>query len=274
MYKETIKKTFAYGVLFFGSLMALFPFFWMILSSLKTAAEVYTTPPTFLPSRIDLINYVFAFNTAPFGRYFVNSLIVAIGCVALTGFTTILAAFAFSRLRFPGRDLIFALLLAFMMVPFEMLVITNYSTILSLGLHNSIIGLIIPFTASIFYTYILRNAFLYIPESLYNSARVDGASNWLYLWKVMVPMSLPTLTTIMLLNTITSWNAFIWPLLVIDSTNKRTLPFGLYAFMSEGGIRYERLMAGAAIVVLPIIILFLFARRKILTGVAQGGVKG
>ena len=269
-----MKKTLIYFILTLGALMAFFPFVWMILSSLKTFAEVATTPPTFLPSNFNLENYRYAFETAPFGRYFINSVIVTISCVALTGFTTIMAAFAFSRLNFPGRDIFFALLLALMMIPFEMLLITNYSTIVRLRLHDTIPALIIPFTTSIFYTYILRNAFLYIPDSLYNSARVDGASNWMYLWRVMVPMSLPTLAAIMLLNAITSWNAFIWPLLIINTTSNRTLPFGLYAFITEGGVRYERLMAGATIVVLPIIVLFLFTRKKILTGVAQGGLKG
>ena len=269
-----MKKGFVYLMLVIGSILALFPFVWMILSSLKTAAEVNTTPPTFLPTSINLENYRYAFETAPFGRYFINSLIVTISCVILTGFTTILAAFAFSRLTFPGRDIAFSALLAFMMIPFEMLVIANYSTIVRLNLNNTIPALIIPFTASIFHTYILRNAFLYIPDSLYYSARVDGASNWLYLWRIMVPMSLPSFATILLLNAITSWNSFIWPLLIITSTANRTLPFGLYAFITEGGVRYERLMAGATIVILPIIMLFLFTRKKILTGIAQGGLKG
>ncbi|MCL2008251.1 MAG: carbohydrate ABC transporter permease [Treponema sp.] len=271
---DGIKKTLIYTVLFIGAVIALFPFLWMILSSLKTAAEVNTSPPTFFPRTPNLENYRYAFYTAPFGRYFINSLFVTITCVVLTGFTSILAAFSFARLKFPGRDMTFALLLAFMMVPFEMLLITNYSTIVRVGMHDTIPALIIPFTTSIFYTYILRNAFLYIPDSLYHSARVDGAGNWLYLWKVVVPMSGPTIATIMLLNAITSWNAFIWPLLIINSTNNRTLPFGLFAFIHEGGVRYESLMAGATIVIFPMIILFLFTRKKILTGVARGGLKG
>lgn len=182
---KTAKKSFAYLVLILGALIMVLPFFWMIISSLKTAAEVNTTPPTFWPKELVFENYVYAFEKAPFLRYFCNSLLVTIVCVACTMFTTILAAFAFSRLKFPGRDLLFSLLLSLMMIPFEMLIITNYTTIVKLGLNDTLIALILPFTSSIFYTYILRNFFLAIPDSLYYSARVDGASNWRYLWRVM-----------------------------------------------------------------------------------------
>ncbi|MCL2008086.1 MAG: carbohydrate ABC transporter permease [Treponema sp.] len=269
-----MKKTIIYFSLVIGSILVIFPFFWMIISSLKTAVEVNSTPPTLFPEVLTFENYIYAFRTAPFGRYFLNSLFVTLSCVILTGFTTVLAAFAFSRLKFPGRDIVFVLLLSLMMIPFEMLIITNYSTIVSLRLNDNIIALILPFTSSIFYTYILRNSFLSIPDSLYYSARVDGASNWLYMWRIMVPMSFSAIATIMLLNAIVSWNSFIWPLLIINSTNNRTLPFGLYAFITEGGVRYERLMAGATIVVLPMIILFIFARKHIVTGMAREGIKG
>jgi multiple sugar transport system permease protein len=187
---------------------------------------------------------------------------------------TILAAFAFSRLKFPGRDLLFSFCIALMMIPFEMIVITNYSIISRMGLLDNLVGLIIPFTSSIFYVYILRNFFLSIPDSLYYSARVDGASNWQYLWKIMVPIASPALFTIALLNTILSWNAFFWPLLIVNTRTNRTLPLGLYAFITDGGVRYERLMAAATLVVIPIIILFLFARKNIVNGVARGGLKG
>ena len=263
-----------YVLLIIGAVIMVFPFFWMILSSLKTAAEVNTSPPTFLPSSPTWENYVFAFRTAPFGRYFLNSVIVTACCVSLTMFTTILAAFAFSRLKFPGREVLFSMLLSMMMIPYEMIIISNYSTMAAWNLIDTIAALILPFTSSIFYTYILRNFFQSIPDSLYYSARIDGASNWDYLWRVMVPIARPTLVTIGLLDAIVCWNSFFWSMLVINSTEKRTLPFGLFAFQTEGGIRYERLMAAAAIVVLPMIILFLFARKSIVTGVSKGGLKG
>ena len=183
-------------------------------------------------------------------------MIVTVVCVACTQFSTILAAFAFSRLKFPGRDILFSLLLSMMMIPFEMLIITNYQTIVDWGLVDTLAALVIPFTSSVFYTYILRNFFLSIPDSLYWSARVDGTSNWQYLWRIMVPMAKPALVTIGILNAIA------------------TLPFGLYAFMSSSGIRYERLMAAATIVVLPMILLFICFRKQIVTGVSRGGLKG
>ena len=268
------KRTILYAILAIGAAVMVLPFVWMIVSSLKTAAEVNTTPPTVLPASPTLENYKYAFEKAPFARYFLNSVIVTVACVACTMFTTVLAAFAFSRLKFPGRDLLFSLLLSLMMIPFEMLVITNYQTIVDWKLTDNLLALIIPFTSSIFYTYILRNFFLSIPDSLYYSARVDGASNWRYLFRIMIPIAKPALATIGLLNAITCWNAFLWTVLVTNTPESRTLPFGLYAFMTSSGIRYERLMAAATIVVVPMIILFLLFRKQIVTGVSRGGLKG
>jgi len=269
-----MKSAVRYLLLAIGALTMIFPFFWMLDSSLKTAAEVNTTPPTFLPANPTLENYVYAFSKAPFGRYFLNSVIVTVACVSLTLITTILAAFAFSRLKFRGRDALFSLLLSLMMIPYEMLIITNYQTILHLQLIDNLLALILTFTVSIFYTYILRNFFLSIPDSLYYSARVDGASNWKYLWRIMVPIARPALVTIALLNTILCWNSFLWTVLVTNKTETRTLPFGLYTFMTSSGVRYERLMAAATIVVVPMVILFLCFRKYIVTGVSRGGLKG
>ncbi len=268
------KQTVIYFLLAVGAFIMVFPFIWMLLSSLKTSAEVNSVPPTFLPSAPTLDNYKYALEKAPFLTYFLNSLLVTIACVACTLFTTILAAFAFSRLKFPGRDLLFSLLLSMMMIPFEMLIITNYQTIVDWSMIDNLLALIIPFTSSVFYTYILRNFFLSIPDSLYYSARVDGASNWKYLWRVMVPLAKPSLVTIGLLNAISCWNSFLWTVLVTNRTETRTLPFGLYTFMTSSGIRYERLMAAATIVVIPMVILFIFFRKEIVTGVSKGGTKG
>lgn len=263
-----------YTLLGIGAFVMVFPFIWMILSSFKTSAEVNSTPPTFFPQTPTFENYAYALEKAPFLTYFRNSVLVTLACVICTEFTTILAAFAFSRLKFPGRDLLFSLLLSLMMIPFEMLIITNYQTIVGWGLVDRLASLILPFTSSIFYTYILRNFFLSIPDSLYYSAKVDGASNWRYLWRIMVPMSKPALVTIGLLNAITCWNSFLWTVLVTNSDETRTLPFGIYAFMTSSGIRYERLMAAATIVVIPMIVLFICFRKHIVTGVSRGGLKG
>lgn len=274
MKRVSIQSILENGILIVGSIIMLFPFYWMFLSAFKSPAEVNSSPPTWIPKTFNFNNFVYAFNTAPFARYFLNSIVVTVVVVGLTMLVTILAAFAFSRLKFPGREWLFAFLLSLMMVPFEMIVITNYSTISRMGLIDNLVGLIIPFTSSIFYVYILRNFFLSIPDSLYYSARVDGAGNWQYLWKIMVPLAAPSLFTIGLLNAILAWNSFFWPLLIINTRTNRTLPLGLYAFITDGGVRYERLMAAATMVVIPIIILFLVARKNIVSGVSRGGLKG
>lgn len=263
-----------YILLAIGAFLMVFPFIWMVLSAFKTPSEIASRPPVIFPASLSFDNFVYAFKTAPFLRYFVNSVIVTVSIVILTMVTTILAAFAFSKLRFPGRKVMFSSLVVLMMVPFELLVVTLYTIITKLGLIDNILALIIPFTSSIFYTYILKNFFDTIPDALYQSAKTDGASDWFFLWRVLVPIAKPSLVSIILLDAISCWNSFLWPLLVTNTSTNRTLPLGLYAFMSEGGIHYEKLMAAATVVVLPMIILFLFLRKKIVSGVASGGVKG
>ena len=273
--RSNSKKFMTYFILAIGAIIMIFPFFWMISSSLKTSSEYVSYPPQWFPSNwLNFDNFKDAFKAAPFARYFFNSVIVTTCSVLLTGFTTIIGAFAFSRLRFPGRELIFSLLLSLMMVPFEMLVITNYQTVTKLGLVDSLPVLIIPFATSIFYTYILKGFFDSIPDSLYYSARIDGASNWRYLWRVMVPIAKPSLVTIMLLNAISSWNSFMWTQITIHVDKYRTLPMGLFVFMSDAGSNQQLQLAAATICVLPMILLFLFARKNIVNGVARGGIKG
>ena len=268
-------KILMYIILFIGALIMIFPFYWMITGAFKSKLEVNLIPPTLFPENpFNLENFIYAFKTAPFAIYFRNSLIALLGCIVTCSFTTILAAYAFSRLRFPGREVIFSLLLSLMMVPYEMIIITNYRTIVNWKLHNTLWALILPFMSSIFYTYILKGFFDSVPESLYQAAKVDGCSDWKYLWRVMVPMAKSSLATIILLNAIATWNSFLWPMIATNSKEVRTLPFGLYAFMTEGGQRNERMMAASTIVVIPMIIVFLFARKYIISGMSRGGIKG
>lgn len=274
MNRQKISKFFVYLFLTLGGIVMLLPFFVMFTSAFKTTQEINHFPPQWFPGHVSLDNFKTAFAMAPFAKYFINSIVVMVCSVSITTFTTILAAFAFSRLRFPGRSLIFSLLLSLMMIPFEMLIITNYSTIVDLKLWDTLPALILPFTSSIFYTYILKNFFDSVSDSLYWSARIDGSSNWRYLWKVMVPMARPSLTTIILLNALASWNSFMWPMYVISSDKNRTLPWGLQVFTTEAGSHPELLMAASTVVVLPCILLFLFARKYIVGGVARGGLKG
>lgn len=263
-----------YLVLTLGALVMLVPFYWMFTSAFKTNVEINRFPPTWWPASLFFDNFKIAFQKAPFETYFLNSIIVMVCSVTCTGVTTILGAFAFSRLKFPGREVVFSLMLSLMMIPFEMLIITNYTTVVDLKLYDTVDALILPFTSSIFYTYILRNFFKSVPDSLYYSARIDGASNWTYLWKILVPMARPSLVTIMLLNGLASWNSFMWPMYVTANEANRTLPWGLQVFTTEAGSYPGQLMAASTVVVLPVVILFLFARKYIVRGVARGGIKG
>ena len=203
-------------------------------------------------------------------------MIVMVCSVSITTFTTILGAFAFSRLKFPGRDTLFSLLLSLMMIPFEMLIITNYSTIVSLGLWDTLPALILPFTSSIFYMYILKNFFATVPDSLYYSARIDGSSNWRFLWRShWCRWRGPSLVTIILLNGLASWNSFMWPMYVIVRQEQPHAAVGPAGLHDRGRFAAPSLlMAASSVVVFPVVILFLFARKYIVRGVARGGLKG
>lgn len=272
--RHLVVKIISYVFLSAGALIMVLPFYWMIITAFKTPEQVTQMPPIWWPPSLILDNFRYVLGSGEFTRYIINSLFVTITSVALTTLVSILTAFAFSRLRFPGRDLIFSLFLGFMMVPFELLAITNYVTIVKLHQIDTYQALIVPYTANILYIFILRNFFLEIPGSLYHAAQVDGASNWKFLWRIMVPIAKPAIITIILLNSIDSWNSFLWPMLVTNESKMRTVTVGLTSFVQSAGIRYERLMAAAFIVVIPMVILFFFARKYIVTAVAQGGIKG
>ncbi len=269
-------KAVTYILLSIGAIVMLFPFFWMIISSFKTYKEITAIPITLWPHHFQWKNYitVLTMKSNPFGIYFVNSLIVATVNTAATIFTTILAAFAFSRLEFKFRDKLFSLLLCTMMIPSEMYLITNFITISKLNLYDNLLAQIIPYTASIFYIYLLRQFFNQIPTQIYLAAKVDGCSDWKYLWTIMVPNAKSSLVTIGLFNFIASWNAYIWPIMVTGKTNKRVLSIGLMYFAGEAGTDYHLMMAGATIVVLPLIIVYLLFQKYIIQGIARGGLKG
>lgn len=268
-------KIIVYLLLFIGAVVMLFPFFWMLTGSLKTYQQITASPIVWWPNPMQWSNFKTALEYAPFDIYFVNTVIVSVSNTAATLITSIFAAFAFSRLKFRGRDTIFSILLATLMIPSQILIITNYVTVaVHMHLMDTLLALIIPFTASIFYIYLLREFFNQIPEQLYLAAKVDGTSDWRYLWKIMVPNSKNALITIGLFNFIASWNAYIWPLLLTNSTNKRVLSIGLKYFSGEAGTDYQLLMAAGTIVILPLLIIYLFLRRYIMEGVARAGIKG
>ena len=269
-------KFFVYAFLVLMALIVLFPFYWMIISSLKTLEEYRLSVPTFWPQRIMLSNYADAFTTANLGRLFVNTMIVGVVSTILSLVITVLSAFAFARLEFKGRELMFALLLATMMIPGELFTITNYATVTQIGWMNTYKVLIVPFLVSVFYIYLLRQNFMQIPNELYLAAKVDGTSDLKYLWKVMVPLSLPTLISITILKMMGAWNSYIWPRLVANDEAHRLITNGLRNAFTDttGDVNYPVQMAAVAIVSAPLFLVFIFLRKYIMAGVSRSGIKG
>ena len=264
--------------LFLGvmALIVLFPFYWMIISSLKTLEEYRQNIPTFWPKVIIWHNYAEAFTAANLGRLFLNTAYVGIVSTILSLVITVLSAFAFARLEFKGRDVMFGALLATMMIPGELFTITNYATINQLGWMKSFEALIIPFLVSVFYIYLLRQNFMQIPNELYLAAKVDGCGDLKYLWKVMIPLALPTLISITILKMMGAWNSYVWPRLVANDEAHRLITNGLRnAFTATtGDVNYPVQMAAVAIVSAPLFLVFVFLRKYIMKGVSRSGIKG
>ena len=269
-------KVGTYAFLTIMALIVLFPFYWMIISSLKSLEEYRFNIPTFWPKVIVWTNYAEAFTAANLGRLFLNTAYVGIVSTLLSLVITVLSAFAFARLEFKGRDLMFAALLATMMIPGELFTITNYATINNLGWMKSFEALIIPFLVSVFYIYLLRQNFLQIPNELYLAAKVDGCGDLKYLWKVMIPLALPTLISITILKMMGAWNSYVWPRLVANDDAHRLITNGLRnAFTATtGDVNYPVQMAAVAIVSAPLFMVFIFLRKYIMKGVSRSGIKG
>ena len=265
-----------YAFLLLMAVIVLFPFYWMIISSLKTLEEYRMSVPTFWPRRVMFSNYAEAFTAANLGRLFLNTMYVGVVSTILSLVITVLSAFAFARLEFKGRDALFGLLLATMMIPGELFTITNYGTITQLGWMNTYTVLIVPFLVSVFYIYLLRQNFMQIPNELYLAAKVDGTSDLKYLWKVMIPLALPTLISITIQKMMGAWNSYIWPRLVANDEAHRMITNGLRnAFTaSTGDVNYPVQMAAVALVSLPLFLVFIFLRKYIMAGVSRSGIKG
>ena len=265
-----------YAFLVAMAIIVLFPFYWMIISSLKTLDEYRMSVPTFWPKTVMLSNYAEAFTTANLGRLFVNTMIVGVVSTLLSLVITVLSAFAFARLEFKGKDLLFSALLATMMIPGELFTITNYSTVTQFGWMNTYTVLIVPFLVSVFYIYLLRQNFMQIPNELYLAAKVDGTSDLKYLWKVMVPLALPTLISITILKMMGAWNSYIWPRLVANDEAHRMITNGLRNAFTDttGDVNYPVQMAAVALVSAPLFLVFIFLRKYIMAGVSRSGIKG
>ena len=274
-----------YAFLILVAFTVLLPFYWMIISSVKSLGEYRLDPPTLIPVEFHFDNYLFAFETVNLQRLFLNTVFVGVVSTLLSLVITILSAFAFARLEFKGKNALFAGLLATMMIPGELFTITNYQTMAEF--EDTYFILIVPFLVSVFYIYLLRQNFLQVPNELYLAAKVDGTSDFKYLWKVMIPLALPTIISITILKMMGSWNTYVWPNLVINDVNKQMITQGI----RNAGFKFEIdyitgemfqsdmvnipvQMAAVATVSLPLFIVFLFFRKYIMTGVSRSGIKG
>jgi len=275
--KSRTLKTLTYIFLSLWGIIVLFPFYWMILTSVKGygaysseyVPKFYTLSPT-------LKNYYDAFTQVPLARYFGNTIVFTIVTTALMMVVIVLAAFAFSRLEFKGKNLVFTLFLALMMIPNELVVITNFQTITNWGLRNTFTGLILPSVTSVFYIYLLKENFEQIPDNLYSAAKVDGTSDFKYLTRVMIPICKPTIVTIVILKVIECWNSYVWPRLITDDKAYFLVSNGIQEIRENGFGRENipAMMAAVVVISLPLIVLFLIFRRKIMEGVSRGGTKG
>lgn len=266
-----------YTLLGIWAIIVLFPFYWMVLTSLKSyGAYNAEWIPKLFTLDLTLKNYVDAFTAVPLARYFVNTLIFTLATTAIMLVVTVLAAFAFSRLTFKGKDLAFTLFLSLMMIPSELVVITNFVTATNLDLRNTFTGLILPSVASVFYIYLLKENFSQIPDELYYAAKVDGTSDLKYLLKVMVPICRPTIVTITILKVIECWNSYVWPRLITDEQAYFLVSNGIQEIRENGFGRdnIPAMMAAVVVISVPLIVLFLVFRKKIMEGVARGGMKG
>ncbi len=274
---KTIRLTVTYVLLGIWGLIVLFPFYWMILSSIKSYGSYNAEfTPKFFTTSPTLQNYQDAFTQVSLGRYFFNTFLFTIVTTALMMLVIVFAAFAFSRLQFRGKNLVFTLFLSLMMIPSELVIITNFVTITDMGLRNTFTGLILPSVTSVFYIYLLKENFEQIPDDLYKAAKVDGTSDLKYLFRVMVPICSPTIVTVVILKVIECWNSYVWPRLITDDPKYFLVSNGI-SEIRENGFGRENIpamMAAVVVISIPLIILFLIFHKKIMEGVSRGGTKG
>lgn len=266
-----------YILLGLWAVIVLFPFYWMLLTSVKEYGA-YNSEfiPKFFTLSPTIKNYIDAFTTVSLGRYFINTVIYTLATTALMLAVTVPAAFAFARLEFKGKDILFVLFLALMMIPTELVIITNFVTVTDLGLRNTFTGLILPTATSVFYIYLLKENFGQVPEEIYKAAKVDGTSDFKFLLKVLVPICRPTIVTITILKVIECWNAYVWPRLITDNEAYYLVSNGIQEIRENGFGRdnIPAMMAAVVVISVPLIVLFLIFRKKIMAGVSRGGLKG
>ena len=275
--RKNVRNTITYTLLAIWGLVVLFPFYWMILTSVK-GYGAYNSEyiPKFFTLSPTMENYVEAFSAVPLARYFLNTAIFTLATTAIMLVVITLAAFAFARLEFKGKNIVFVLFLSLMMIPNELVIITNFVTITNLDMRNTFEGLILPSVTSVFYIYLLKENFEQIPDNLYYAAKVDGTSDLKYLLKVMIPISKPTIVTVTILKVIECWNSYVWPRLITDDENYYLVSNGIQEIRENGFGRENifAMMAAVVVISVPLIVLFLIFRNKIMEGVSRGGTKG
>ena len=275
--RRAVRRAVTSVLLALWAVIVLFPFYWMVLTSVKSySAYSSERIPAFFTLSPTLQNYRDAFTAVPLGRYFLNTVIFTVATTAIMLVVITLAAFAFARLNFRGKQLAFTCFLALMMIPNELVIITNFVTITDAGLRNTFWGLILPSVTSVFYIYLLKENFAQIPNELYYAAKVDGTSDFKYLWKVMLPICRPTVVTIVILKVIECWNSYVWPRLITDDENYFLVSNGIQAIRENGFGRENipAMMAAVVVISVPLIVLFLLFRNKVMEGVSRGGTKG
>lgn len=275
--RKAAASALTYFFLALWAIIVLFPFYWMVLTSVKSYGAYNSEYiPKFFTLSPTVQNYVDAFTAVPLGRYFLNTIIFTVLTTAVMIVVITLAAFAFARLDFKGRNVAFVLFLSLMMIPNELVIITNFVTITNLDMRNTFQGLILPSVTSVFYIYLLKENFEQVPDSLYKAAKVDGTSDMKYLLKVLVPISKPTLITVIILKVIECWNSYVWPRLITDDENYYLVSNGIQEIRENGFGRENipAMMAAVVVISLPLVMLFLLFHKKIMAGVSRGGTKG
>jgi multiple sugar transport system permease protein len=263
-----------HALLIAGSVVMLLPFAWMLSTSLKLPPDIFTYPPVWIPNPIAWQNYVKTVTVMPFGRFYLNSLIVTTGVTLLQLLTSSLAAFAFARMRFPGRNALFLLYLATLMIPFQVTMIPNFILVRTLGWYDTYQALILPPAFSAFSTFLLRQYFLGIPRDLDEAARIDGATSLRIWWQVIMPLAGPAIAALATFVSLNSWNDFLWPLIITNSPAMRTLPVGLSTFQGQYKTDWNLLMAGSVIAMLPVLLVYIIGQRWFIKGITLSGLGG
>lgn len=275
--KSIVMKVITYTFLAICAIVVIFPFYWMILTSLKSFSSYNGEQvPKLIAVKPTLENYITAFKETELLRYMGNTLFFAVVTTVLMVVVAILAAYAFARLDFKGKDILFTLFLSLMIIPNELVIITNYVTIVNMNLRNTYTGLIVPSVMSVFYVYLLRQTFMQVPDEIYYAAKVDGTSDFKYLWKVMIPLAKPTLISIIILKAIECWNSFVWPRLITTNSKYFLVSNAIEEIKSNGFGRENipAMMAAVVVVSIPLLVIFLLFRKQIMTGVSRSGLKG